>query len=112
MIVRTSLALGAILVALSGTAARAQDASDLLLATLWTQRSVEYKANALTVFALARIRLDEALARLEPLLRQVLFAEYGVGADPKLALPHTEGSLRSLRRMALRKLREEIDDLS
>ena len=36
--------------------------SDLLLATLWTQRSVEYKANALTVFALARIRLDQALA--------------------------------------------------
>jgi acid phosphatase len=34
----------------------------MLLATLWTQRSVEYKANALTVFALARIRLDEALA--------------------------------------------------
>lgn len=62
MIARTSLALGAALVALSGIAARAQDASDLLLATLWTQRSVEYKANALTVFALARIRLDEALA--------------------------------------------------
>ncbi len=62
MIARTSLALGAILMALSGTAARAQDASDLLLAVLWTQRSVEYKANALTVFALARIRLDEALA--------------------------------------------------
>lgn len=62
MIARTSLALGAVLVALSGTAARAQDASDLLLAALWTQRSVEYKANALTVFALARIRLDEALA--------------------------------------------------
>lgn len=61
MIARTSLALGAVLVALSGAAARAQDASDLLLATLWTQRSVEYKANALTVFALARIRLDEAL---------------------------------------------------
>ena len=61
MIARTSLALGAVLVALSGTAARAQDASDLLLAALWTQRSVEYKANALTVFALARIRLDEAL---------------------------------------------------
>ena len=61
MIARTSLALGAVLVALSCIAARAQDASDLLLATLWTQRSVEYKANALTVFALARIRLDEAL---------------------------------------------------
>jgi acid phosphatase len=62
MIARTSLALGAILVALSGVSARAQEASDLLLAALWTQRSVEYKANALTVFALARIRLDEALA--------------------------------------------------
>ncbi|MBN9511930.1 MAG: 5-nucleotide phosphatase [Alphaproteobacteria bacterium] len=62
MIARTSLALGAVLVALSGVSARAQDASDLLLAALWTQRSVEYKANALTVFALARIRLDEALA--------------------------------------------------
>lgn len=62
MTVRTSLALGAVLIALSGTAARAQEASDLLLAALWTQRSVEYKANALTVFALARIRLDEALA--------------------------------------------------
>ena len=61
MIARTSLALGAVLVALSCIAARAQDASDLLLATLWTQRSVEYKANALTVFALARIRLGEAL---------------------------------------------------
>ena len=35
---------------------------DLLLATLWNQRSVEYKGNALTVYALARIRLDEALA--------------------------------------------------
>jgi acid phosphatase len=45
-------------------AARAQEVapSDMLLATLWTQRSVEYKANALTVFALAKIRLDEALA--------------------------------------------------
>ncbi|TAJ86115.1 5'-nucleotidase, lipoprotein e(P4) family [Reyranella sp.] len=62
MIARTSLALVAVLIALSGAAARAQDASDLLLAVLWTQRSVEYKANALTVFALARIRLDEALA--------------------------------------------------
>ena len=30
--------------------------------TLWTQRSVEYKGNALTVYALAKIRLDEALA--------------------------------------------------
>src|ERR1043165_5807358 len=35
---------------------------DLLNATLWMQRSVEYKANSTAVFALARIRLDEALA--------------------------------------------------
>jgi len=56
--------------------------------------------------------LDEALANLEPLLRQVLHAEYGVGPDPGIPLPRTEGSLRSLRRMALRKLREELDELS
>ena len=66
MIARTFLVLGAAVGAiLSSGVARAQDASppnDMLLATLWTQRSVEYKGNALTVFALARIRLDEALA--------------------------------------------------
>ena len=66
MIARTFLALGALVGAvLSSGAVQAQDASapnDMLLATLWTQRSVEYKGNALTVFALARIRLDEALA--------------------------------------------------
>src|SRR2546430_9381648 len=37
-------------------------ASDLLNAVLWMQRSVEYKASELTAFALARIRLDHALA--------------------------------------------------
>ena len=37
-------------------------ASDLLNAALWTQRSVEFKANALTAFTLARVRLDQALA--------------------------------------------------
>jgi 5'-nucleotidase (lipoprotein e(P4) family) len=65
MRMRKGLILGLLLAALSGGAVRAQEvppASDLLLATLWTQRAVEYKANALTVFALARIRLDEALA--------------------------------------------------
>jgi acid phosphatase len=43
---------------------RAQDlpAHDLLNAVLWMQRSVEYKAHALTAFALARLRLDQALA--------------------------------------------------
>src|SRR5438552_16879132 len=47
-----------------GAPALAQDppASDLLNAVLWMQRSVEYKASALTAFALARIRLDQALA--------------------------------------------------
>jgi acid phosphatase len=35
---------------------------DGLEANLWTQRSVEFKGNALTVFALARLRLDQALA--------------------------------------------------
>ncbi len=47
-----------------GRAQQAPDppASDFLNAVLWMQRSVEYKANALTAFALARIRLDQALA--------------------------------------------------
>jgi acid phosphatase len=63
MIARKSLALGAVLVAMSAGAVRAQEPvpSDMLLATLWTQRAIEYKGNALTVFALARIRLDEAM---------------------------------------------------
>ena len=44
--------------------ARGQDppAHDLLNAVLWTQRSVEFKATALAGFALARMRLDQALA--------------------------------------------------
>jgi acid phosphatase len=53
------------LLALASTApALAQDPPqhDLLNAVLWMQRSVEYRAAALTAFALARIRLDEALA--------------------------------------------------
>ena len=49
---------------LSATPAVAQDppANDLLNAVLWMQRSVEYKASALAAFALARVRLDQALA--------------------------------------------------
>src|SRR5262249_26906480 len=68
MTLRKLLAAGALLAMLStGTTVgkvQAQDlpAHDALLATLWTQHAVEYKANTLTVFALARIRLDEALA--------------------------------------------------
>ena len=36
--------------------------NDLLNATLWVTNSVEYKANAMGEYALAKIRLDEALA--------------------------------------------------
>ena len=36
--------------------------NDLLNATLWMQNAPEFKGNALTVFTLARIRLDQALA--------------------------------------------------
>jgi acid phosphatase len=64
MIARKFLVLGTVLAGLATGAAQAQEVApnDLLLAALWTQRSVEYRANAITVFALARIRLDEALA--------------------------------------------------
>jgi 5'-nucleotidase (lipoprotein e(P4) family) len=64
MIARKVLALGAVVVAMSAGAVRAEEivANDLLLATLWTQRSVEFKGNAMTVYALGKIRLDQALA--------------------------------------------------
>jgi 5'-nucleotidase (lipoprotein e(P4) family) len=56
-------ALGATLLALGATGALAQTPPhDLLVGTLWMQRSVEYKANSLAVFALAKIRLEQALA--------------------------------------------------
>jgi 5'-nucleotidase (lipoprotein e(P4) family) len=59
-----TLALGALVVALSAGAVQAQSPApqDWLEANLWTQRSVEFKGNALAVYALARLRLDEALA--------------------------------------------------
>ena len=59
-----TLLIGAVLSALSAGAARADDvpANDLLIAALWTQRSVEFKGNALSIYALAKIRLDQALA--------------------------------------------------
>src|SRR5262245_44010608 len=41
--------------------AQAPPANDLLNAVLWMQRSVEYKATTLSAFALARIRLEQAL---------------------------------------------------
>jgi 5'-nucleotidase (lipoprotein e(P4) family) len=47
----------------SGSAAAAADvaANDNLNAVLWTQQSVEFKGNAEAAYALARIRLDQAL---------------------------------------------------
>jgi acid phosphatase len=60
-----TLIIGTVLAALSGSVVQAQQsppAHDMLLANLWMQRAVEYKANTLTVYALARLRLDEALA--------------------------------------------------
>ena len=58
------LALALIVSAAAPAGVRAQDAppNDLLNAVLWMQRAVEYKANSLGAFALARIRLDQALA--------------------------------------------------
>ena len=50
---------------LAAPAVRAEEAvpqNDLLNATLWMQQSVEYKATTVSLFALARLRLDEALA--------------------------------------------------
>jgi acid phosphatase len=62
----SSRVLAALLLAVTlawAAPAVAQDppANDLLNAVLWMQRSVEYKASALTAFALARLRLDQAL---------------------------------------------------
>lgn len=60
---RTGLALAIAATALGGAkAADDPPAHDILNAALWMQRSVEYKAHALAAYALARIRLDEALA--------------------------------------------------
>jgi 5'-nucleotidase (lipoprotein e(P4) family) len=64
MIRNRLLALGVIAFALSSGIARAEEPvpNDLLESALWTQRSVEFKGNAMTVYALARLRLDQALA--------------------------------------------------
>jgi 5'-nucleotidase (lipoprotein e(P4) family) len=81
---RWTLAAVLLTVAVAGAApARAQDppANDLLNAVLWMQRSVEYKASALTAFALARLRLDQALA--DPTWNAVIPKERA-GASPSL----------------------------
>lgn len=62
---RRSLLSGAVALSLlagPAIAAGPVPQNDLLNAELWMQRSVEYKANALAVYALGRIQLDKALA--------------------------------------------------
>lgn len=59
---RIAVIAAAILLSASAAQAQTPPAQDWLEANLWTQRSVEFKANALAVYALGRIRLDEALA--------------------------------------------------
>src|SRR5277367_1525723 len=59
---RLLVALALTIAPVSLRAADAPPANDLLNAVLWMQRSVEYKANSLASFTLARLRLDQALA--------------------------------------------------
>jgi acid phosphatase len=55
-------ALAMVLAAGSAQAQTTVPQSDLLNATLWVSNSIEYKANTISMYQLARIRLDEALA--------------------------------------------------
>jgi acid phosphatase len=59
---RSALAIALTTFATVAVAADAVPQSDLLNAELWMQRSVEYRANCLAIYALAKLRLDEALA--------------------------------------------------
>ena len=57
------LAAAAVLFGLfAGSALAAPQQNDNLNATLWTQHSIEFKASAQTAYALATLRLDQALA--------------------------------------------------
>ncbi|PQA88748.1 5'-nucleotidase, lipoprotein e(P4) family [Hyphococcus luteus] len=57
-----ALALAACATTQTQTAANGPAPDDRLNATLWMQQAVEYKANAEAVYALAELRLEEALA--------------------------------------------------
>ena len=62
-----SVALAALAGGIVSIPARADEAAkvpqnDLLNATLWMQRSVEYKATTIGIYDLAKLRLDDALA--------------------------------------------------
>jgi hypothetical protein len=55
-------AVSACLISAPTLAADSVPQNDLLNAELWMQTAIEYRANCLTVYALAKVRLDEALA--------------------------------------------------
>lgn len=61
-VLAASVLAGAIASPAHWAAAQSVPQNDGLNATLWTQRSVEFKATALAAYALAEIRLDQALA--------------------------------------------------
>jgi 5'-nucleotidase (lipoprotein e(P4) family) len=59
---RAILFAALLLIAGAASAAEPVPQNDLLNAELWMQTAVEYRANCLGAYALARLRLDEALA--------------------------------------------------
>jgi len=62
LVVPTVAALLILLLSFPTASADPVAQSDMLDAELWMQSSVEYRANCLAVYALAKLRLDEALA--------------------------------------------------
>ena len=59
---RLAILVGSIIVSSAAVAADAVPQNDDLNATLWVSNAIEYKANTIAVYQLAKIRLDEALA--------------------------------------------------
>ena len=62
MLARVSGAMALIAVSLPVLAETPASQNDMLNAEVWMQTAIEYRANCLTVYALAKTRLDEALA--------------------------------------------------
>lgn len=80
------IACGACATAHVEPAQQATPANDLLNATVWMQKAVEYKANALSVYALATLRLDAALADPTWTARPDLQSEGYESLPPAVAL--------------------------
>jgi acid phosphatase len=62
LMLSTALSVGISFAALPALAQEAVPQNDILNAVLWMQRSIEYKANTIAIYDLAKIRLDQALA--------------------------------------------------